>query len=222
MESNDDIYQHLKNGGYEAWTGSGFTRARQQLNEVLHQLEETPCLPDSGTVLELGCGNGAMASHYFASRSFVIYGVDISDVAIRWARERFSQAGLVGHFDQGDVCDLSRYQDAQFDVIFDGSCFHCLTGTQRSDCLKAVRRVLTRDGTLIISSMCGLPKHLGDHICYDRVQHLLLKDGTPWRTLKPLEALTAEIAAAGFNVSCFSVNQNTWWDHATLVCRKTS
>ncbi|WP_332461602.1 class I SAM-dependent methyltransferase [Pantoea stewartii] len=222
VESYDDIYRRLKNEGYEAWTGSGFTRARQRLSEVLYELEEAAWLPDKGTVLELGCGNGAMASHYFARQSFVVYGVDISDVAICWARERFREAGLVGHFNQGNVCDLSLYNDAQFDVIVDGSCFHCLVGTQRTHCLKAVRRVLACDGTLIISSMCGSPKQISESLRYDPGQHLLLKDGIPWRTLKPLDDLTAEITAAGFNIRYFSVNQNSWWDHATLVCHKAS
>ncbi|MEJ1268580.1 class I SAM-dependent methyltransferase [Pantoea ananatis] len=44
-----------------------------------------------------------MASHCFAEKGFRVFGVDISAVAVDWARSRFAASGLSGCFDQGDV-----------------------------------------------------------------------------------------------------------------------
>jgi len=220
MESYDAIYRRLQREGHEAWTGSGYQRAREQLNATLGRLDAAQLIPTGGTCLEMGCGNGAMASHCFAEKGFQVFGVDISAVAIKWARSRFAASGLSGHFDQGDVCDLVRYPDATFDVVFDGSCFRCLIGPQRAACLKALHRVLAANGTLIISSMCGAPKQKADLNRYDARSGVLMVNGHPWRTLKPLDALIAEIADAGFMLVGQAVNVNPWWDHATLVYHK--
>lgn len=217
MESYDAIYRRLQREGHEAWTGSGYQRAHQQLNATIGWLGAAQFIPPGGTFLELGCGNGAMASHCFAEKGFRVFGVDISAVAVDWARSRFAASGLSGHFDQGDVCDLARYPDATFNMIFDGSCFHCLIGPQRTACLRALSRVLAANGTLIISSMCGAPKQKEDLDRYDARSRVLMVNGHPWRTLKPLEELTVEIADAGFMLVDHKVNVNPWWDHATLV-----
>ena len=70
----------------------------------------------------------------------------------------------------------------------------------------------------MISSMCGTPRLANDMTAYDPVRHHLLKDGKPWRTLKPLESLINELQAEHFNVLAKRVNNNAWWDHATIVC----
>ncbi len=48
----------------------------------------------------------------------------------------------------------------------------------------------------------------------------LLRGGLPWRTLKPLSLLSDEITCIEFNLVFTDINQNPWWDHATLFCRK--
>lgn len=39
MKSYDAIYRRLQREGYEAWTGSGYQRAREQLNATLGRLD---------------------------------------------------------------------------------------------------------------------------------------------------------------------------------------
>lgn len=73
-------------------------------------------------------------------------------------------------------------------------------------------------GRLVIGSMCGLPRYAEDLATYDPVKHHLLKEGQPWRTLKPLPALLNEIQQAQFSVLATDVKHNAWWDHATIVC----
>ena len=80
------------------------------------------------------------------------------------------------------------------------------------------RRLLQPAGRLVIGSMCGLPRYAEDLATYDPARHHLLKEGQPWRTLKPLPALLNEIQQAQFTVLATNVKHNAWWDHATIVC----
>jgi len=102
-----------------------YDRCYQQRKQTatLQLLKDGLVLPAAGSVcLELGCGNGAMASLFMARAGYQVYGVDISPTAIGWAQETYSAAGLAADFQRGDVCDLDRYHEQQFDLAFDGSC----------------------------------------------------------------------------------------------------
>jgi hypothetical protein len=66
--------------------------------------------------------------------------------------------------------------------------------------------------------MCGEPRSDDARTCFDPQAGCLMRDGRPYRTLKPLAALEAELSGAGFAVRNRSVAVNPWWDHATLVC----
>lgn len=166
----------------------------------------------------MGCGNGAMAAQSFAERGYSVWGVDLSATAIRWAENRFQQAGLSAKFLVGNVCNIYQCKDSMFEMIIDGSCLHCLIDNARHLFFAEVRRLLKPGGRFVISSMCGIPRHYEDINAYDSVRHHLLKEGRPWRTLRPLPALINEIHAEKFNLIATSVNNNPWWDHATLVC----
>ncbi|KAA8997341.1 methyltransferase domain-containing protein [Affinibrenneria salicis] len=213
-------YQYLKHHGQRAWSGEGYERGRQALTAVLQSLREDKVLPPPGSVcLELGCGNGAMASLLLARAGYNVHGVDISATAIEWAQESFAAEGLSGSFRQGDVCTLDQYAGRQFDLVFDGSCLHCLINDQRARCFSQIGRVLKTDGMFIVSSMCGQPQRTEDQENYDAQHHHLMRDGRPWRTLRPLPRLIDELADNGFTVFRTAVNHNPWWDHATLCCR---
>ncbi|MCM2448475.1 class I SAM-dependent methyltransferase [Rahnella sp. CG8] len=220
MNIYDRCYQQLKQTGQQAWTGEGYDRAWRKLTATLQSLKDDQVLPAAGSVcLELGCGNGAMASLFMARAGYQVYGVDISPTAIGWAQETFSAAGLAADFQQGDVCTLGMYHDHQFDLVFDGSCLHCLIGDQRQRCYRKIKRILKPNGVFIVSSMCGQPKRPEDRQHYHAEKHQLMRQGQPWRTLMPLPRLTDELAASGFIVFKTSVSENPWWDHATLCCR---
>ncbi|MGY5956976.1 class I SAM-dependent methyltransferase [Kosakonia sp. BK9b] len=216
METYDQIYQQLRASGEPAWTGSGYLRAWSKLSVILDTLASADHLPAPGShILELGCGNGAMAALWFARRGYRVTGVDISPTAIDWARENFARQGLSGDFQPGNVCSLEGLA-AGFDLIFDGSCLHCLIGEQRMQAWREIARLLKPGGRFVLSSMCGEPQQEEDRQHYDAQQHLLYRDGQPWRTLMPLELLRDEITHAGFCIQHQQVSHNPWWDHATL------
>ena len=198
MNPYENQYRQLIANGAVAWAGEGYIRAKKQQEKIFHWLNLHHYLPRSGaSVLEMGCGNGAMASQSLAERGYSVWGVHFSETAIRWAEKRF-------------------------ELIIDGSCLHCLIDNDRVLFFAEVKRLLKPGGRFVISSMCGTPGYSADISSYDPVRHHLVKDGQPWRTLKPLPALIDEIQKAQFNVLAIRVNNNAWWDHATLVCSVNS
>ncbi|MDQ8729589.1 class I SAM-dependent methyltransferase [Bradyrhizobium sp. LHD-71] len=114
--------------GLPEWQGRDFRRALARLTASLDNLAQSGALPQpEARVLEIGYGNGVLAM-LLARRGYEVCGVDISQAAIDWAGERFAEAGLEGTFRQGDVCNMSVFDDASFDIVMDGQCLHCLSG----------------------------------------------------------------------------------------------
>ncbi|MCC3741102.1 class I SAM-dependent methyltransferase [Rouxiella badensis] len=218
MDTYEQIYQELRNNDKPAWTGDGYPRAWTKLTETLDSLAAAGRLPLPGShILELGCGNGMMASLWFAHKGYQVCGVDFSPTAIDWAQANFAQQGISGVFLQDDVCSLVQIEDHRFGLIFDGSCLHCLTGSQRGQAYSQARRLLRENGTFIISSMCGEPGYEEDRQQYDALSHILYREDKPWRTLMPLISLQNEIISAGFIIQYMKLDHNPWWDHVTLA-----
>ncbi|MFB0713476.1 class I SAM-dependent methyltransferase [Buttiauxella noackiae] len=220
MNIYEEQYQLLKQNGAQGWAGEGYKRAHQQLGIILQELEQRNILLSPGaSFLELGCGNGAMSSQHMAERGYEVSGVDISQTAIEWAKERFLTLGLKGIFIQGDVCNLQQFKADSYDVIFDGSCFHCLIGKQRELCLAEIRHLIKPEGIAVISTMTGKPKDPENLKDFDSDNYHLMRNGQPWRTLKPLTLLEEEISVQGFSIIYTHLNHNPWWDHATICCK---
>ncbi|EAA8762344.1 class I SAM-dependent methyltransferase [Salmonella enterica subsp. enterica] len=224
--NNDDTfekkYQILRQQNLEAWTGEGYARAWKQLNIIFDRLNSENLLPAlPAKFLEFGCGNAAMSSQLMAQKGYDVYGVDISPTAIKWANERFSSLNLKGSFHVDNICDISHFTAESFDIIFDGSCLHCINGEDRADCFKEMKRMIKPNGSLIISTMCGLPKQQEDISNYNNENYQLYQKNQPWRTLNPLELIKKEIINSGLSINYIHVNENPWWDHTTIVCAKS-
>ncbi|WP_343715182.1 GrpB family protein [Inquilinus sp.] len=214
-------YRRLQDAGRPGWAGDQHERALAGVRETLDRLEREGVLsPPPARMLELGCGNGS-SSYLLAGKGYEVHGIDISGSAVAWARERFAAAGLRGTFHRGSVCRMPVFADDTFDIVFDGSCLHCLIGDDRAACLAEIRRILRPDGVFVVSSMCGEPRSADARARFDSRTRCLMRDGHPYRTLEPLAALEAELDGAGFAVRDRSVAVNPWWDHATLVCGRS-
>lgn len=154
-----------------------------------------------------------------ARRGYEVHGIDISEAALAWAEEAFAEAGLCGSFRQGSVCEMPWFAEKSFDIVLDGSCLHCLIGNDRTRCLREISRILRPEGVFVVSSMCGLPKSDEARASFDPHTGHLLRDGRPYRTLKPLDELARELMDSGFDVQDTRLAVNPWWDHATMICR---
>ena len=116
-----NIHAHydLGNDFYAAWldpslsySSARFGTATCDLAEAQARKLEAIAAPvaDSATVLEIGCGWGALA-RYLADRGASVTAISLSDEQLRWARERHGAAGI--DFRRQDYRDVT----GQFDAI---------------------------------------------------------------------------------------------------------
>lgn len=92
-----------------------------------------------GRALDLGCGAGRNASH-LAAAGFEVDAVDLSPVAIEWARERADVRFICG---DAFTLDLDEY-----DLVYDSGCFHHLPPHRRVSYLALLDRCLRPGGHL--------------------------------------------------------------------------
>jgi SAM-dependent methyltransferase len=102
----------------------------------------------SGAVLELGCGAGRIGGYLLAlAREF--HGLDVSPRMIAEARRRYPG----GDFAEGDIRDLSRFDDGSLDAVVAGcNLLDVFADGERRALLREIRRVLVPGGMLVMSS----------------------------------------------------------------------
>jgi SAM-dependent methyltransferase len=102
----------------------------------------------SGRVVELGCGGGRIAG-YLVDIAQEAYGIDISADMVEACRQRYP----AGHFSQGDIRDLSQFEDGSLDLVVAGCNLLDIFGdAERRESLREIRRVLVDGGLLLMSS----------------------------------------------------------------------
>lgn len=103
--------------------------------------------------IEFGCGGG-QASLKLAEHGYSVVGVDYSETAIDLARKNAEQAELDCEFIVGDVLDLTDFDDAEFGLVIDNHCLHCLVEpADREAFLREATRVLHPGGILFSETM---------------------------------------------------------------------
>lgn len=102
-------------------------------------------------ILDLGCGNGKN-SFYIAEQGFnnKIVGIDISETAIRHARELAPE----GNFIKGSIGKPLNYSDSHFDIVLDITSSNSLSESEREIYLNETHRVLKSGGFLFIRALC--------------------------------------------------------------------
>jgi SAM-dependent methyltransferase len=144
-------YQQKKQNGWPGWFH------QEAIDDVLRELDlRLKRLQLGKRVLEVGCGAGDQAL-LLARRGYDVTGVDISETAVGWAREKALSAGLTASFELGDVRDLANFPDSTFDWVLDGNCWHFVIGEGRESFLRNVHRVLRSGGKFVVSSVCNDP-----------------------------------------------------------------
>jgi SAM-dependent methyltransferase len=157
-------------------------------------------------VLEVGCGSGALSA-WLVRNGARVTGFDASAGMIRIARERNLPSA---YFVVADLADpLDFLADQAFDVVVAGLVLHYLRDWVGP--LRELRRVLRRDGTLVFSTHHPASdvqlSTSGDYFATEVIHDRWTKGGKDfdvsfWR--RPLTAMFAAIAEAGFRVDCLS------------------
>jgi SAM-dependent methyltransferase len=216
--SIDETYRRLRQEGHGGWGGVKFSSRLEGWCRQTSAWLLDPRFPHAGArLLELGCGNGAVAA-LFAARGYQVVGTDVSRAALAWARDQFASHQLSGDFQLADVTEgLRQFGDQSFQVVVDGNCLHCILGPGRARAFAAVRRVLAPHGVCVVSSMCGEPRSQELRAAFDPHERYLERNGTPYRYLPTYDGLVAEVLAAGFRILSTRLQQNEWGDHLWLL-----
>jgi len=137
----------------------GFTRALQPL------VEQAELLPHH-TVLDIGCGTGALDLLIKQAHPDVtLTAIDPDPRALERARRKAERAGVAIRFDRG-FADALPYSDSAFDRVFSSMMFHHVPRAEKAGVLSDVRRVLKPGGRLELLDFAG-----GTHSFLAQVLH---------------------------------------------------
>lgn len=97
-------------------------------------------------VLDVASGEG-YGSNFLALKAKTVYGVDLSEETVEYARKKYGRKNLI--FSQGDATNLP-FEDGLFDVVVS---FETIEHHDKHlEMVKEIKRVLKKEGVLIISS----------------------------------------------------------------------
>jgi len=101
-----------------------------------------------GAVLDVACGTG-YGSHHLAGKADTVVGVDVSDEAIGYAKEHYSAPNLA--FVKAD-CTALPFAAGSYDTVVSFETIEHLEKDARAKFLGEIKRVLKRDGRLLLST----------------------------------------------------------------------
>ena len=164
-------------------------------------------------ILDAGCGNGSCTAR-LAEAGFEVWGVDISERAIEYAKERYPQAV----FCCASLEEQLPFEDGTFDAVYAGDVIEHIYDTRRM--IAELCRVLRPGGMLFISTPYhGLLKNLS--IALLNFEKHFDPTGTHIRffTKRSLKKLLLE---GGFRVECFLYLGRFWpmWKNMVAMARK--
>lgn len=131
---------------YKRWAGLfGFNTAYYQRAIGKIQLEETM------KALDLGCGPGALcfalAEH--AHPSSEIYGLDLSEDQLDYARQHAGKYQCTLTFQQGSIDEL-KFPDGYFDLVMTSMALHATPPEVRRAAIAETARVLKNNGRFLL------------------------------------------------------------------------
>jgi 2-polyprenyl-3-methyl-5-hydroxy-6-metoxy-1,4-benzoquinol methylase len=119
------------------------------------------CLADAGIgagnrIVDVGCGDGALAGLAQRRLGVDVAGIDPSEAAIALAREQFTRHGLRGEFLAGSAYSIDRP-----DETFDGAvCADVIEHVREPErLLGEIHRVLRPNGVLVLTTPLRITEH---------------------------------------------------------------
>ncbi len=111
---------------------------------------------EGDTVLDLGCGCGAIAAHIAALRGCTVHGINIEKTQIEKARKNtsLSKDGSRLHFTVADFNKPLDFADDMFDAVYDVQALTYATDLEFT--LKQAFRVLKPGGKFVVNDVAAL------------------------------------------------------------------
>lgn len=132
MNQDDAIHQLRERAQKEwekTWSDESYVpiwKGRGVAPEIIASIEQG-WLPSNGNVLDIGCGEGAIA-HWFSIHGYNAVGIDISEAAIEKARLTYTKSDdRVGslEFITSDITE-SQPPNKSYSIIIDRGCLHAI------------------------------------------------------------------------------------------------
>lgn len=193
---HDQAYRNRRSNGNAGWDIKEVTE--QSIGEMEALLEQIS-LPQQARVLDLGCGAGNL-SFWLEQRGYRVFGVDVSLMAIEWAKEEAALRGSSVCFAVADATSSLPCPDGSFDLVMDNHCFHCIIGVDREKYLYHTHMALKPGGYYILSTMCGDKDCLPALDGFDPDSRCLVVNGIALRYIGEAEGIMQEIRKAGFSL----------------------
>ncbi len=102
----------------------------------------------TGRILDLGTGPGTQAVKLY-ERGFTVIASDLSEAAIKQASTRYNKDINKVNFIVDNILN-SKFNDNEFDFIFDRGCFHVISINNRLQYIQEIRRILKDEGILFL------------------------------------------------------------------------
>lgn len=139
----------------------------------------------SGSVLDVGFGNGDLLEKVSSNTNLKLYGIEISDYALKKVKKR-----VKGTLKKGRITKIP-FNKEKFDVVVALDVLEHIPPSKTFGALQELKRVMRRGGTLIVSVPLneGLPEMLGNN-----------ENPNGHVRIYTLELIKAELEIAGFKV----------------------
>jgi len=142
MNDKEIFEKAYEKPGVAVWTHS---KPPEALIELVETGKIKPC-----KLLDVGCGEGFYAI-YLASKGFDVLGIDISENAIKYAKENAKKAGVNIRFKVMDLRDLPELKE-KFDFVLEWAILHGIAFEERQKHVENIDNLLNEKGKYF--SMC--------------------------------------------------------------------
>lgn len=194
---HDAGYKKKLAAGARGWDTSenGYELRQEKLSNVLKKGHA----PQSGNLLELGCGTGVIGL-WFAGLDYKVHGIDISQTAVQHANQKATDIHANTSFHVGNVITLDIFEDNSFDFIYDSHLLHCIIDADRIEMFKNIRRVLKPNGYFLVDTMCYSEKTLNFPNFDSKTNCSITPNGIATRYIGEETSLLQELRNAHFNI----------------------
>jgi SAM-dependent methyltransferase len=217
-----------RSAGRFAWH---FARGKLGGDPVFVGLLEHGLIPDRARVLDIGCGQGLLASWLLTAKKMYnagnwpphwpaapapesIHGIELMPRDVERAQRALGDAAM---FTVGDMCKVA-FGKADTVVILD--VLHYVGIEAQNDVLRRVRDALAPAGTLVLrvgDASGGLPFRFS--VWVDHVVTFVRGHRNSRLHCRPLSDWHATLCALGFEVSVLPMNKGTPFANILLIAR---